>query len=82
MKKRTYDCEISFISENEWGHKIIVEAGFELVKDSDENNKSSYHLIKLKAISYAHHTPYELSKDEDEALTEEAYQELSKELAA
>lgn len=80
MKKRHYDYELSFISENEWGHKIIVEAGFELEKD--DSNRHSWHIIKLKAITYAHHTPYTLSKDEDEALTQEAYQELSKELAA
>lgn len=79
MKNR-YDYELSFITENEWGQKLIIEAGFELEKD--DFNRHSWHIIKLKAKTYAFHTKYELTSQEDKNFCEEAYQELSKELAA
>ncbi len=80
MKKRTYDYELSFITENEWGQKVIVEAGFELEKD--DFNRHVWHIIKLKVKTYAFHTPYETTNQEDKDFCAQAYEELSKELAA
>lgn len=80
MKKTYYDYELSFIAENEWGQKLIIEAGFELEKD--EFNRHSWHIIKLKAKTYSFNTPYALTAQEDLDFCDQAYEELSKELAA